>query len=210
MPCKFNRVRAAFFVIAMGLALVAWPAGALGAKAKGGIAAPSQSTVAPPVTTPPESVCTIGGGGVGSSSSCAPTGKATLLPTGLAVAPADAPKPVKKAIRWANKIVGLPYRLGGGHRLPWRMDSAYDCSGTISWALRGARLLRAPLPSGRFSRWGAPGVGRWISVYYHGGHMFAVIAGLRLDTSQVAGNGPGWSTRMVSTAGYKSRYAPGL
>ena len=207
MAFKFNQLRAVLIVMVAGLALVALPAAALGAK--GGVAAPSQSTTPPP-PAPPESACTIGGGGVGSASSCAPTGKAQLLPTGIAVAPSDAPPAVRRAIRFGNKIVGLPYRLGGGHKVPWKMDSAYDCSGTVSWALKGARLLRSPLPSGSFGRWGAPGAGRWISVYYHGGHMFAVIAGLRIDTSQVPGDGPGWSTKMVSTAGYSVRHAPGL
>jgi cell wall-associated NlpC family hydrolase len=190
--------------------LIASPASAL---ADGGTAAPGDpSTPTPPptTTTPPEDACSIGGGGVGSASSCGPTGTATLLPTGLAVAPVDAPSSVKRAIRWANEIVDLPYRLGGGHRLPWRLDSAYDCSGTVSWALHGARLLKSPVPSGSFRRWGATGPGRWITVYYNGGHAFMTIAGLRLDTSQVPGNGPGWSTKMVSAAGYAVRHAPGL
>jgi hypothetical protein len=203
---KFNQLRAVLIVMAAGLALIAWPAVAHGAK--GGVAAPSQSTT--PTTAPPETACTVGGGGVGSSSSCAPTGKAALLPTGLAVAPADAPPAVRRAIRFGNKIVGLPYRLGGGHNMPWKLDDAYDCSGTVSWALKGARLLRSPVPSGSFRRWGAPGAGRWISVYYHGGHAYMTIAGLRLDTSMVPGNGPGWSTKMRSSAGYKVRHAPGL
>ena len=206
MAFKFTQLRAALLVIAVGLALIAVPSGAVAAK-KGGVAAPSQSTAGEPV---PTDACTIGGGGVGSASSCAPTGKATLLPTGLAVAPADAPRPVRRAIRFANQIVSLPYRLGGGHNVPWKMDDAYDCSGTVSWALKGARLLRSPLPSGSFRRWGVPGAGRWINIYYHGGHMFATIAGLRLDTSQVPGSGPGWSTKMVSIAGYSVRHAPGL
>ena len=188
--------------------LVAWPANAL---ADGGVAAPGDPSTPPPTsTTPPEDACSIGGGGVGSASSCGPTGTATLLPTGLAVAPVDAPSSVKRAIRWANEIVALPYRLGGGHRLPWRLDTAYDCSGTVSWALHGARLLKSPVPSGSFRRWGATGPGRWITVYYNGGHAFMTIAGLRLDTSQVPGNGPGWSTKMVSAAGYAVRHAPGL
>lgn len=160
-------------------------------------------------TTAPASGCTIGGGGVGTSDSC-PTGKAKLLSSGLAVPPADAPNRVKRAIRFANKIVDLPYRLGGGHRLPWKLDSAYDCSGTVSWALRGARMIDAPLPSGDFRRWADPGRGRWITVYYNGGHAYAVIAGLRLDTSMVPGSGPGWSRKMRSSAGYRTRHYPRL
>ena len=107
-------------------ALIAFPAGALAAG--GGVSASGSSTPPPTTTTPPPSdACTVGGGGVGTTSSCGPTGTATLLSTGIAVAPADAPGPVKRAIRFANKIVDLPYRLGGGHRLPWKVDNAYDC-----------------------------------------------------------------------------------
>ena len=207
MACNENGLRAGLAAAAVSVALIAFPAGAYG---DGGTAAPSSSPAPPPTTAPAPPACTVGGGGVGTTSSCGPTGTATLLPTGLAVAPVDAPRAVKRAIRFANKIVDLPYRLGGGHRLPWKMDSAYDCSGTVSWALHGARLLRSPVPSGNFRRWGTYGPGQWISVYYNPGHMYAVIAGLRLDTSQVPGDGPGWSTTMVSSAGYQVRHAPGL
>jgi cell wall-associated NlpC family hydrolase len=208
LACKDIRLKAGVAAVAIGAVLVGWPASAL---ADGGVAAPSHTTSPPTTTPPPEDSCTVGGGGVGGSSSCGPTGKATLLPTGLAVAPADAPRPVKRAIRFANQIVvGKPYRYGGGHRLPWRLDTGYDCSGSISWALHGARLLKAPLPSGSFRTWGVPGAGRWITVYYNGGHMYAVIAGLRLDTSMTPGIGPGWSTKVRFGGGYATRHAPGL
>ena len=206
MAFKFPHLRAVFFVIAIGFALVASPSGALGAN-KGGVAAPSQSTTPAP-TTPPEDACTIGGGGVGSASSCAPTGKATLLPTGLAVAPADAPRPVRRAIRFANQIVSLPYKLGGGHRLPWKMDTRTTAPAPSAGRFTAPGCCARRFPPASFRRWGAPGVGRWISVYYHGGHAFMTIAGLRLDTSQVPGSGPGWSTKMVSSAGYNVRSRP--
>ncbi len=204
-----NGLRAGVLAFGISLVLIAFPAGAL---ADGGVAAPGDPSTPPPSTTPPPSdACSIGGGGVGSASSCGPTGTATLLPSGLAVAPVDAPHAVKRAIRWANKIVDLPYRLGGGHRLPWKLDSAYDCSGTVSWALHGAKLLRSPVPSGSFRRWGDYGPGRWISVYYNAGHAWMTIAGLRLDTSMVPGSGPGWSTKMTEpVSSYKVRHAPGL
>jgi cell wall-associated NlpC family hydrolase len=209
LACNKNGFKAGLAAIAGSAALIAFPAGALAAG--GGVSASGSSTPPPTSTTPPPSdACTVGGGGVGSTSSCGPTGTATLLSTGLAVAPVDAPRSVKRAIRFANKIVDLPYRLGGGHRLPWKMDNAYDCSGTVSWALHGARLLKSPVPSGNFRRWGETGAGQWISVYYNAGHAFMTIAGLRLDTSQVPGSGPGWSTTMVSSAGYAVRHAPGL
>ncbi len=208
LACNKNRLKAGLAAIAGSAALITFPAGALAAG--GGVSASGSSTPPPTTTPPPSDACSVGGGGVGSTSSCGPTGTATLLSSGLAGAPVDAPRSVKRAIRFANKIVDLPYRLGGGHRLPWKVDNAYDCSGTVSWALHGARLLRSPVPSGNFRRWGETGVGQWISVYYNAGHMYAVIAGLRLDTSQVPGSGPGWSTTMVSSAGYAVRHAPGL
>ena len=213
MASNHNGVTAWIAALGVSVALIA-PATALadggGVSAGGG----SSTSSAPPpttTTTPPSTACSIGGGGVGDTTSCGPTGKAKLLATGFAVPPADAPVAVKRAINWGNEIVNLPYRLGGGHRLPWRIDTAYDCSGTVSWALHGAHLLSSPLPSGSFSRWGVPGPGRWISVYYNGGHAWMTIAGLRLDTSMVPGDGPGWSTKMTEqVSAYRVRHAPNL
>jgi cell wall-associated NlpC family hydrolase len=203
--------------VVAGLAVAACALPASAAAQTGG-AAPGDATTTPAPTTttpttptaPTDPGCTTGVGGVGSASQdCGPTGKARLLASGQAVAPVNAPAVVKRAIRYGNMIVDLPYRLGGGHRLPWRLDTGYDCSGTVSWALHGAGLLRAPLPSGSFMKWGLPGTGRWITIFAHGSHMRAVIAGLRLDTSQVPGSGPGWSTRMLSPAGYRVRHPTG-
>jgi hypothetical protein len=130
---------------------------------------------------------------------------------GRAVAPASAPARVKRAIAAANRIaVGKPYCYGGGHG-DW--DSAcYDCSGSVSYALgpRGAGLIQAPMASGGLARWGRPRRGRWISVYANGGHAYAVIAGLRFDTSMTAGRGPGWSRRDLRQGGYRVRHPRGL
>ncbi len=111
--------------------------------------------------------------------------------------PLGAPAEVQQAIIAANKIVGLPYKYGGGHARV--QDTGYDCSGTVSYALIGAKLLDSPLPSYDFaSKWkqAERGEGQWISVYGHRGHAFAVIAGLRLDTSAARDRsglrGPQW------------------
>ena len=111
----------------------------------------------------------------------APGAKATLLPDGTAAAPAEAPPQVQAAIVAANKLVDKPYKYGGGHAKV--EDSGYDCSGTISYALLAAKALRSPLDSTSFMRWGLKGKGTWITVYSNPGHAYAVIAGLRLDTS---------------------------
>jgi cell wall-associated NlpC family hydrolase len=138
-----------------------------------------------------------------------PGANATMSSDGLhAVAPADAPLEVQEAIGAANKIVGKPYKYGGGHG-QWQ-DSGYDCSGTVSYALHGAGLLSRPMSSGEFGGWGSSGTGSWISVYYNGGHAYAVIAGLRLDTSGSGGRGPRWHTDMRSGSGYNVRQWRGL
>jgi hypothetical protein len=107
----------------------------------------------------------------------------------------------------------MPYRLGGGHRLGFT-DKAYDCSGTVSFALHGGNLLAAPRDSSSFLRYGARGKGQWVTVYTNPGHAFAVIAGLRLDTSAAGdpagGSGPRWRPNLRSTRGYKARHPVGL
>jgi hypothetical protein len=140
----------------------------------------------------------------------APAGeKATLGSDGLAVAPASAPQEVKDAIAAANRIVGKPYKYGGGHG-KWE-DSGYDCSGAMSYALHGAGLVNRARTSGDYMRWGRAGKGAWITVYAHGGHGFLVIAGLRFDTGwNNAGKGPRWSEDMRPTGDYAVRHPSGL
>jgi peptidoglycan hydrolase-like protein with peptidoglycan-binding domain len=143
------------------------------------------------------------------STQTAPGSKATMSSDGLhAVAPSDAPPEVQAAITAANKIVGKPYKYGGGHG-SWN-DSGYDCSGTVSYALHGAGLLDRPMSSGEFGGWGVRGKGAWMSVYYNSGHAYAVIAGLRLDTSGSGGRGPRWHTDMRSGDGYSVTHWRGL
>lgn len=152
-----------------------------------------------------------GSGGIDVTGSDAPQGGKAKLVDGRAVAPAGAPRKVVRAIDAANKIVnGRPYCLGGGHAA-WQ-SRCYDCSGTVSYALGkpGARVLEAPMPSGSFMRWEKPGEGRWITTYANGGHIYAVIAGLRLDTSMTDGDGPGWSAEMRDSSGFKVRHPTGL
>jgi hypothetical protein len=135
------------------------------------------------------------------------------LVDGVAYAPAAAPLAVQKAVWAANTIQDKPYRYGGGHNRAFK-SSGYDCSGTISYALHGGGLLRSPLDSGAFMRWGERGPGQWITVYTNPGHAFAVIAGLRLDTS-AAGDpsgdrGPRWRPALRSTRGYRVRHPFGF
>ncbi len=137
----------------------------------------------------------------------APPGRAILV-GGRAIAPLDAPPVVKRVIAAANRIRTKPYVWGGGHGRWW--DRGYDCSGAVSFALRGGELLHSPLPSGPMMRWGRPGPGRWITVYTNPGHAYAVIAGLRWDTSGNArGTGPRWHTEMADSRGFTARHPVG-
>jgi len=132
---------------------------------------------------------------------------------GLAAAPEAAPDAVKQAIWAANAIIGRPYRYGGGHAKGFA-DRGYDCSGTVSVALHGADLLDDPLDSTSFMHWGSAGAGEWITVYTNPGHAYAVIAGLRLDTSAAGdpsgGKGPRWRPTLRSSRGFKARHPLGL
>jgi hypothetical protein len=130
------------------------------------------------------------------------------LENGVAYAPAGAPLAVVRAIRAGNKIQSKPYRYGGGHRA--FLDTAYDCSGTVSFALHGGKLLRAPLDSGSLMKWGVAGKGTWITVYANAGHTYMIVAGLRLDTSGTGGRGPRWQTVARDSAGFVARHPAGL
>jgi hypothetical protein len=147
-----------------------------------------------------------GSGGTSLGGDCRPKAK---LVKGKAEAPDCAPGRVKRVIRAANEIAkGKGYCMGGGHS-SWK-SSCYDCSGAVSYALHGGDLVDSPMPSGAYTRWGKRGKGRWITVYANSGHMYAVIAGLRFDTSMTDGAGPGWSAQMRSSSGYKVRHKGGL
>ncbi|MEX0620051.1 MAG: hypothetical protein WD181_00535 [Solirubrobacterales bacterium] len=133
---------------------------------------------------------------------------AVLGSDGLAAAPAGAPQAVKDVIAAANAIVGRPYLWGGGHGS--FESSGYDCSGAVSYALNGGGLISSPMDSTGLTTWGEPGEGNWISVYGNSGHVYAVIAGLRWDTSDTGGTGPKWHSDLRDSAGFIARHPSGL
>ncbi len=135
-----------------------------------------------------------------------PGSRAVLKPNGKAVAPAGAPQAVVDAIAAGNRIRKKPYIYGGGHKS--FKAKGYDCSGAVSYVLNGAGLLSSPLPSGPLMKWGAPGKGKWITVYANSGHTYAMVAGLRWDTS--GGPGPRWHKDMRSSGGFAKRNYKGL
>lgn len=136
-------------------------------------------------------------------------GETAKIIDGLAYAPKNAPKAVKLAIQAGNRLQNKPYKWGGGHaRLN---DDGYDCSGTVSYVLRAAGLMKGQLPSSGFFSYGERGAGRWITIYVRNGHVFMTIAGLRLDTGWGADrSGPRWQTRTRPGSGHVMRHPKGM
>jgi cell wall-associated NlpC family hydrolase len=139
------------------------------------------------------------------------SGSRAVLRNGIAYAPSRAPQSVKNAIWAANTLRRKPYVWGGGHGSFY--DRGYDCSGTVSFALHGAGVLNSPLPSSQLMRYGERGRGRWMTIYSRPGHTFAVIAGLRLDTTDLGRGGdvgPRWYAYGRDTRGYVARHPAAL
>ena len=136
-------------------------------------------------------------------------GSRAVLQGGIAHAPANAPEAVKRAIWATNLLTRKPYVWGGGHGTFY--DKGYDCSGTVSFLLRHAGALERPAPSRELTRYGSAGPGRWITVYARAGHVFAMVAGLRLDTTgSRAEEGPRWRSEPRSPSGFTARHPEGL
>jgi hypothetical protein len=140
------------------------------------------------------------------------SGSTARLRFGRAAAPKHAPLAVKRAIWAANQLRSKPYRYGGGHKS--FVDRAYDCSGTVSYVLAAAGLIHSPISSTEFRSYGERGPGKWITVYARNGHTFAVIAGLRLDTTpydHYTGKwAPRWQTVYRPPRGFDARHPIGL
>jgi hypothetical protein len=157
-------------------------------------------------------------GAISSYTSDTPTATATINPDGTATAPAGAPPAVQAMINAANQIIDTSYCVGGGHG-KWK-SSCYDCSGAVSFALHGAGLLSSSEDSTGFESYGAPGPGKWVSVYGDPGHAFIVIAGIAFDTANYggpnipSGNGPRWRSNPLGNLAdgghYVVRHPPGL
>jgi cell wall-associated NlpC family hydrolase len=127
--------------------------------------------------------------------------------------PQGIPEVVQRVIAGANAITDFPYVYGGGHAS--FVSNSYDCSGSISYALAAAGLLSVPETSGQLESWGAPGPGKWITVYANAGHvyMYVNIGGrwMRYDTVGRSGTyASRWQPEMRSNAGFVARHWPGL
>ncbi len=139
------------------------------------------------------------------------TGRATLTPSGLAVPPVNAPPVIQAMIAAGNQIAHLPYRFGGGHGT--FSDTAYDCSGSLSFVFAAAGILNTTVDSGQLMGMGQGGPGKWVTIYANSGHTFMYVAGLRFDTVALSQTGSRWSDRAANEpdlASFAVRHPPSL
>jgi Putative peptidoglycan binding domain len=115
---------------------------------------------------------------------------------------------LSRLIAAANRIARTPYKYGGGHGT--YHDSGYDCSGSISYALHHAGVLRTPLNSTGFMSYGLPGPGRHVTIYANAAHAYMVVDHRRFDTSAIGDTGSRWTYKHRSPAGYAVRHPRGL
>jgi peptidoglycan hydrolase-like protein with peptidoglycan-binding domain len=129
----------------------------------------------------------------------------TTTPTSTQPAPAGSVQAgIQTMVAAGNRIATRPYVYGGGHG---SFNSyGYDCSGSVSYVLHAAGLLRSPEDSTELESYGQPGPGRYVTIYANSGHAFMTIQGRRFDTVAQAQTGSRWSNHMVSTAGFVARH----
>jgi hypothetical protein len=158
-----------------------------------------------------------------------PGPRALLAPADghLALVPAQAPPVVQAMVIAGNELQDLPYGPTG-HPDPRGADSE-DCSSTVNYVLfrSGVRPIAEILQENPLAQdyldWGAPGPGRWVTIYATTAptdHVFIVIAGLRLDTSHRGTDlgpnrgedGPRWRIldHIPRWAHWSVRHPPGL
>jgi len=190
----------------------------------------------PPGPTTPPAQPAEGAGGGGRISGQSPTPvrfvageRAVLDPKDghVALIPEGVPATVQAMVVAGNELQELPYGPGG-HPDP-RGASEEDCSSTVNYVLYRsgvrpiAEILRDNPLAQSYPSWGAPGPGRWVTIYATtegADHVFIVIAGLRLDTSHngtdVGPNrnedGPRWRIldHIPTWAHWSVRHPPGL
>jgi hypothetical protein len=145
----------------------------------------------------------------------------------LALVPVGVPATVQAMVVAGNELQDLPYGPGG-HPDPLGA-SEEDCSSTVNYVLYRAgvrplgEIVRDNPLAQDYVSWGAPGPGRWVTIYATDTptpHVFIVIAGLRLDTSHdgtdVGPNrnedGPRWRIldEIPTWAHWSVRHPPGL
>jgi Transglycosylase SLT domain len=145
----------------------------------------------------------------------------------LALIPTGVPATVQAMVVAGNELQDLPYGPDGHPDPRGAFDE--DCSSTVNYVLyrsgvrRIAEIVRDNPLAQDYVSWGAPGPGRWVTIYSTAGpdpHVFVVVAGLRLDTAHngtdvgpnSAEDGPRWRIldHIPTWAHWSVRHPPGL
>jgi hypothetical protein len=145
----------------------------------------------------------------------------------VALIPEGVPAAVQAMIVAGNELQDLPYGPAG-HPDPLGASSE-DCSSTLNYVLYRAgvrslaEIVRENPLAQDYVHWGAPGPGRWVSIYATDlptPHVFVTIAGLRLDTvgsdtdegPNRSQEGPRWRLLpyIPTWAHWSVRHPPGL
>ncbi len=155
------------------------------------------TTTAPTTTTPTTTTPTTS----------TPTTTTPTTPTTTSGPSSTVQSGVNRMIAAGNQIATRPYVYGGGHGS--FNSNGYDCSGSVSYVLHAAGLLRSPEDSTELESYGAPGSGRYVTVYANSGHAWMTVQGRRFDTVALAETGSRWSNTMASTADYVVRHPRG-
>ncbi len=126
--------------------------------------APGGTTTTTPAP-PPKGATGIGAPATAPSTPAHPTvpGNVAKIIHGIAYAPAYAPIQVKRIDLGRQQDPPQAVHLGGGHGV-WN-DAGYDCSGSVSYVLHAAGLLKTSMDSREFETWGLAGLGQWVTVY---------------------------------------------
>ena len=134
----------------------------------------------------------------------------------LALVPADVPARVQAMLVAGNELQELPYGPGG-HPDP-RGALEEDCSSTVNYVLyrSGVRPISEIVSDNPLAQdyvhWGAPGPGRWVTIYATAGptpHVFITIAGLRLDTAHNGTESAPTAIKTVPAGGSSITSRPG-
>jgi hypothetical protein len=158
------------------------------------------------------------GGKIQQIDSVKPSSRTAINQDGTATPAANAPAPVQWMIAGANRIIHSSYCYAGGHG-SFR-SKCYDCSGAVSYVLHAANMLPTAEDSTQFESYGAPGRGKWVTIYAAGSHAFIVIDGRAFDTADFggpnrpSGSGPRWRFNprgnLADGNHYVVRHPPGL
>ncbi len=185
-------------------------------------AGPTLEDTQPPPPAPTTTATTDGSTATGDGAATSPTSDSTTSSSDTSTStsspstststssdgtPANIATGINEMISAGYQIAKLPYIWGGGHG-SW-VSPGYDCSGSVSYVLHAAGLLSVPEDSGTLMSYGAPGPGKYVTIYASPGHAWMTIDGQRFDTVALSEDGSRWASGGGEFAGFVERHPIG-